>query len=70
MRTLALACLLLAGAAQAADPSPLAASETIFLEFLDAGGAVGAIDSGLWPEYKHRNRDAWDADPEGTLRGA
>ena len=61
MRTLALACLLLAGAAQAADPSPLAASETIFLEFLDAGGAVGAIDSGLWPEYKQRSRAAWDA---------
>ena len=61
MRTLALALLLLVGAAQAADPSPLAASETIFLDFLDAGGAVGAIDSGLWPEYKSRNRAAWDA---------
>ena len=61
MRLLALACLMIAGAAHAADPSPLAASETIFLDFLDASGAVGVVDSGLMTEFKGRNRESWDA---------
>ena len=61
MRLLALACLMIAGAAHAADPIPLAAPETIFLDFLDASGAVGVIDSGLMTEFKGRNRESWDA---------
>jgi hypothetical protein len=53
--------VLIAGAAQAAEPGPLAPSEAIFLDFLDAHGAVGAIDSGLWPDFKGRSRESWDA---------
>ena len=49
------------GAAGAAPPSPLAPAEAIFLDFLDAHGAVGAIDSGLWPDFKGRSRESWDA---------
>ena len=54
-------CLCAIGAAQAAEPSPLAPAEAIFLDFLDAGNAVGAIDSGLWTEFKGRDRASWDA---------
>ena len=49
------------GAAGAATPSPLAPAEAIFLDFLDAHGAVGAIDSGLWPDFKGRSRESWIA---------
>src|SRR5688500_10549511 len=42
-------------------PSPLGPAEAIFLDFLDAHGAVGAIDSGLWPYFKGRGRESWDA---------
>ena len=49
------------GAAHAAGPSPLAPAEATFLEFLDAHGAVGAIDSGLWPDFQGRSRESWDA---------
>jgi hypothetical protein len=61
MRGLLLACILIAGPAIAAEPSPLAPSEAIFLDFLDAANAVGAIDSGLYAEFKGRDRAAWDA---------
>src|SRR5262245_4015553 len=56
MRGLFFACALIAGPAVAAEPSPLAPAEAIFLDFLDAGNAVGAIDSGLWTEFKGRDR--------------
>ncbi len=45
----------------APSPSPLAPAEATFLDFLDAHGAVGAIDSGLWPDFKGRSRESWDA---------
>ena len=61
MRGLFFACVLIAGPAVAVEPGPLAPAEAIFLDYLDAGGAVGAIDSGLWPEFKGRDRDAWAA---------
>ena len=48
------------GAVGATPPSPLAPAEATFLEFLDAHGAVGAIDSGLWPDFKGRNRESWN----------
>ncbi|MGH8204845.1 MAG: hypothetical protein ACREST_09565 [Steroidobacteraceae bacterium] len=54
--------MLIAGSAQAAEPSPLAPAEAIFLDFLDANGAVGAIDSGLYADFKGRSRESWDAD--------
>lgn len=57
---LILAGLGAAGALHAAEPSPLAPAEAIFLDFLDAHGAVGAIDSGLWPEFQGRSRESWD----------
>src|SRR5688572_15356933 len=49
------------GTATAASESPLAPAEAIFLEFLDAHGAVGAIDSGLYADFKGRSRESWDA---------
>lgn len=66
-RGILLSCLLFAGAAQAATPpSPLAPAENLFLDFLDAANAVGAIDSGLWSTFKGRDRASWDA-AETTL---
>src|SRR6187200_3006849 len=63
MRRLAAFVLFLCaiGAAHAAEPSPLAPAEAIFLDFLDAANAVGAIDSGLWTEFEGRDRASWDA---------
>jgi hypothetical protein len=61
MRGALLTLLLIAGPAAAAEPSPLAPAEAIFLDFLDAANAVGAIDSGFMSEFKGRNRDSWDA---------
>src|SRR5688500_7548810 len=61
MRVALLTLLLVAGSAHAVEPSPLAPAEAIFLDFLDAHGAVGAIDSGLWPDFKGRSRESWDA---------
>ena len=58
---LILATLGAASTVQAAEPSRLAPAEAIFLDFLDAHGAVGAIDSGLWPDFKGRSRESWDA---------
>jgi hypothetical protein len=61
-RGILLLCILIAGTALAAEPtSPLAPSESLFLDFLDASNAVGAIDSGLWPTFKGKDRAAWDA---------
>src|ERR1700752_3776531 len=53
MRGLFFSCILIAGPAVAAAPSPLASA--------DAGNAGGAIDSGLWTEFKGRDRASWDA---------
>jgi hypothetical protein len=53
--------LLLAAAAAASAATPLAPAEAIFLDFLDAHGAVGAIDSGLWPDFQGRSRESWNA---------
>jgi hypothetical protein len=61
MKALVLASCLLAGFAHAAEPSPLAPAEAIFLDFLDAANAVGAIDSGFMSAYRGRDRDSWDA---------
>jgi hypothetical protein len=66
-RGLLLSCILIAAAATAAaekppaPASPLAPAETLFLDFLDAANAVGAIDSGLWPTFKDRDRASWAA---------
>ncbi|HKY92440.1 MAG TPA: hypothetical protein VJM11_15435 [Nevskiaceae bacterium] len=57
---LILAGLGASGAINAAEPSPLAPAEAIFLDFLDAHGAVAAIDSGLWPDFQGRSRESWD----------
>ena len=59
---LCLATLLVAtGVACAKKADPVAETETIFLEFLDAANAVGAIDSGLYTEYEGRDLAAWQA---------
>jgi hypothetical protein len=65
-RGILLSFVLAAGAAIAAEPSPLAPAEAIFLDFLDANGAVGAIDSGLYENFNGRSRDDWDADVKRT----
>lgn len=68
MRWLIAICAALAfGAAQAqaqdADPAqPLARAETHFLDYLDAAGAVGIIDSGFVAEYAGRDRAAWEGE--------
>ncbi len=61
MRGYLLACVLIAGSAHTAEPGPLAAPEAMFLDFLDADSAVGAIDSGLMAEFKGRSRESWNA---------
>jgi Peptidase family M3 len=66
MKSALLTLLMLTGlatavAADVAEPSPLAPAEAIFLDFLDASGAVGAIDSGLYTEFAGRSRESWDA---------
>lgn len=35
-------------------------AEAIFLDYLDAANAVGAIDSGLFTQYQGRDRAAWE----------
>ena len=45
----------------ASDAAQVAEAEMIFLDFLDAGSAVDAIDSGLFTEYQGRGRAAWEA---------
>jgi len=61
-RGIFLACILIAGTAQAAEPSPLAPAEHLFLDFLDAANARGAIDSGLFSTFKGRDRTSWESD--------
>jgi hypothetical protein len=59
-----LICALLAAPAAAhatTEPSPLAATEALFLEFLDAANAVDYINSGLVTEYESRDLKSWDA---------
>jgi hypothetical protein len=58
---LLMALLALTGCAKEPSPEPLAATEAVFLEFLDAANAVGAIDSGLYAEYEGRDLAAWQA---------
>ena len=58
------AVLLLAGVmlpAAAADQGPLAPTEALFLEFLDAANAVDYINSGVVAEYDGRDAIAWEA---------
>ena len=47
--------------AHAADPAPLAKTEALFLEFLDAANAVDYINSGMVAEYEKRDLASWDA---------
>jgi hypothetical protein len=48
-----------AGAAMAEAPAPLAATEALFLEFLDARDAVAYLDSGHVDEWEGAGIDAW-----------
>ena len=63
MKLLLLVVLLIAGigAAQAADPAQLAATEAQFLQFLDARDAVAYLNSGHVTEYEGQNVEAWVA---------
>jgi hypothetical protein len=45
--------------ADSASSSPVAATETLFLDFLNAGHAVDAINSGLFTQFQGRNLAAW-----------
>jgi hypothetical protein len=47
-------------AAEAAPPSPLAPTEALFLEFLDARDAVAYINSGHVDEWEGAKIDAWN----------
>jgi len=61
MRAILLVCTLIlyAGAATAAGPAPLAETERLFLEFLDARDAVAYINSGHVDEWQGAKIDAW-----------
>ncbi len=59
MKVLLLACLLAAGAAHAADSPPLAETESLFLQFLDARDAVAYVDSGMVAEYEGATGAVW-----------
>ena len=48
-------------AAAAAGPAPLAKTEALFLEFLDAANAVDYINSGFVATYEQRDLASWDA---------
>ena len=48
-------------AAEPANTSPLAPTEALFLEFLDAANAVDYINSGMVAEYEGQDLAAWDA---------
>ncbi len=61
MAILLAAVLALPGCAKEPAPDPLAGTEAVFLDFLDAANAVGAIDSGLYTEYEGRDLAAWQA---------
>ena len=60
LRAILLACCLSGGMALAADPGPLASTEALFLDFLDARDAVAHINSGYVDQYEGRKLDAWD----------
>ncbi len=62
MKALCVAFLLLAAApsALADDLPPLAPTETLFLEFLDAANAVDYINSGVVSDYENRDLASWD----------
>jgi hypothetical protein len=49
------------GSAETPDAGPLAPTEALFLEFLDAANAVDYIDSGFTAEYDGLNLAAWEA---------
>ncbi len=63
MKAFLLACFLIsgAGAAHAADPSPLAETEALFLEFLDARDAEACLNSGYVSEYEGQRVNIWAA---------
>ena len=63
MKALCAVILLFAAAhpALAADLSPLAPTEALFLEFLDAANAVDYINSGFAADYESRDLASWDA---------
>ena len=61
MRAFLLVLCLIGGAAHAADPTPLAETEALFLQFLDARDAVAYLNSGHVTQYEGGNVDAWDA---------
>ena len=48
------------GTAGAADPAPLAATELLFLQFLDARDAVSYVDSGMVAEYEGATGAVWN----------
>jgi hypothetical protein len=54
-----LACASLPAAAT--EPGPLAPTEALFLEFLDAANAVDFINSGMVADYEGRALASWDA---------
>jgi hypothetical protein len=62
MRLLLLVALSIAGigAAGAADAPPLAATESLFLQFLDARDAVSYVDSGMVAEYEGATGAVWN----------
>ncbi len=47
--------------ATATEPGPLAPTEALFLEFLDAANAVDFIHSGMAADYEGRDLASWDA---------
>ncbi len=63
MKTMVLACALIlnAASAMAAGPAPLADTERLFLEFLDARDAVAYINSGHVDEWEGAKVDEWTA---------
>jgi hypothetical protein len=63
MRQLLLIVLAVAGlgASQAAEPPPLAGTEALFLQFLDARDAVEYINSGHVAEFEGKKIEPWDA---------
>jgi len=62
IRTICLLLAVLAAAGCARETrEPVGGAEAVFLEFLDAANAVGAIESGLYTEYHGRDLAAWQA---------
>lgn len=49
-----------ADVAATANASPVAETEALFLDFLNAGHAVDAINSGLFTQYQGRDLAAWE----------